>query len=75
MDAKLIAAALALQRVAGGRGDGLNTVELRHQTGLKKSAVSRALEELRAGGYVYAHLGQFRMHWFNSEPRKRRPQR
>jgi hypothetical protein len=63
LDAKLVAAALALQRVAGGRRDGLDTVELRDQTGLKKSAVSRALEELAVGGYVYAYLGRFRTHW------------
>jgi hypothetical protein len=62
LDAKLVAAALALQRVAGGRGDGLDTLELRDHTGLKRSAVARALEELAVGGYVHAYLGRFRMH-------------
>src|SRR5262249_45304234 len=46
MDAKLLAATLALQKVAGGRGDGFDRIELHNQTRLKKSAVLPALVEL-----------------------------
>jgi hypothetical protein len=73
LEAKLMAATLALQKVAGCGGDGLDITQLHKQTRLKRSAVLPALVELKSAGYVRAHLGKFRMYWFNGEPNNKPP--